>query len=399
MTILTSCEKCKSKLRFANEQAGAVVPCPKCGASLRIEGKTVADHDAFISYAKQDRQIAETIVNVLEARKLRCWIAPRNIEGGATWAASIVQAVDGTRVMVLVYSVHADRSKQVLREVERAISKGLILIPVRIGEFVMSAEMEYYLSATQWLDSTKESINDTIKGLADLIQAVKSSKLESPLPVIPTRRRFFRKVAERLVIAIGAMSSGLAAGIWFATPASNVRIEKIKDMMLQHLEAHVSYIDEPRVATSKDKIVLTARYRCHMVARDFLQRMARSGQTIVSAWTHHNQNALRIFDELEQPSSVDFNDIPLKDGLGYLEAVHGISIVVDNRALSDEGISQDAPVICSVTGEPLRSVLDRILEPLLLAYCVPDNYLSITTQVEADRHPLTAIYDVSSVVI
>ena len=49
------------------------------------------DHDVFISYASdkgdshtsRDRQAAEKICTTLESSGIRCWLAPRDILGGA----------------------------------------------------------------------------------------------------------------------------------------------------------------------------------------------------------------------------------------------------------------------------------------------------------------------------
>ena len=88
-------------------------------------------HDVFVSYATQDRTFAEAAVHALEDVGARCWYAPRDVAPGATWASDIVGAIDGARVMVLVMSCSASSSKHVFREVERAVHKGVVVVPVR----------------------------------------------------------------------------------------------------------------------------------------------------------------------------------------------------------------------------------------------------------------------------
>jgi len=41
--------------------------------------------DVFVSYAIEDKLIADAIVAKLEAAMIRCWIAPRDIPPGADW--------------------------------------------------------------------------------------------------------------------------------------------------------------------------------------------------------------------------------------------------------------------------------------------------------------------------
>ena len=110
-------------------------------------------HEVFVSYSKQDSTVASRICEALEKAGVRCWIAPRDIVPGRNWGASIVQAIGASRVLVLVLSAHSNHSQQVLREVERAVNRNIIVVPYRIDEIEPSAELEYYLSVTHWLNA------------------------------------------------------------------------------------------------------------------------------------------------------------------------------------------------------------------------------------------------------
>jgi TIR domain-containing protein len=78
-------------------------------------------HDVFISYSSKDKTIGDAVCATLEASGIRCWIAPRDIAPGADWGESIIAAIQGSRVFVLVFSGHANESQQIKREVERAV--------------------------------------------------------------------------------------------------------------------------------------------------------------------------------------------------------------------------------------------------------------------------------------
>src|SRR5256885_180831 len=91
-------------------------------------------YDVFISYASADKPWADAACAMLESRQIRCWIAPRDIVPGREWGAAIVAAIDACQIMVLIFSTQANDSPQVRREVERAVSKGLIVLPCRIED-------------------------------------------------------------------------------------------------------------------------------------------------------------------------------------------------------------------------------------------------------------------------
>ena len=91
-------------------------------------------HDLFISYSTQDKLTADAACATLEAAGVRCWIAPRDITPGIEWGAAIVAAISHCRAMLLIFSASANDSPQIRREVERAVSKGIPVIPLRIEE-------------------------------------------------------------------------------------------------------------------------------------------------------------------------------------------------------------------------------------------------------------------------
>ena len=74
-------------------------------------------HDVFISHSAVDKLLADAVCHGLEKRQIRCWIAPRDIPAGATWAGSIADAIAKSRIMLLIFSSHANTSEHVMREV------------------------------------------------------------------------------------------------------------------------------------------------------------------------------------------------------------------------------------------------------------------------------------------
>ncbi len=80
-------------------------------------------HDVFISYSSKDQTAADALCATLEAHGIPCWIATRNITYGSDYGEAIVDGIHESRVMVLVFSSHANTSPHIKREVDRAVSK------------------------------------------------------------------------------------------------------------------------------------------------------------------------------------------------------------------------------------------------------------------------------------
>lgn len=129
-------------------------------------------HDVFISHSSIDKNIADAVTAALEQAQIRCWIAPRDILPGESWGGSIIDAIEASQVMVIVFSSHSNDSKQVMREVERAVQKDVIVVPFRVEAVEPSRDMEYFLSATHWLDAVTPELGDHLQNLATTVQSL-----------------------------------------------------------------------------------------------------------------------------------------------------------------------------------------------------------------------------------
>src|SRR5579862_9572582 len=115
-------------------------------------------HDVFISYSSKDKSTADAVCAALESCGIRCWIAPRDVFPGEAYAAALVRALHESQVMVLVFSAGANQSPQVLREVERAVSRAIPILPFRIEDIPPSEAMEYFISSSHWLDALTQPL-------------------------------------------------------------------------------------------------------------------------------------------------------------------------------------------------------------------------------------------------
>src|SRR6185437_5720363 len=129
-------------------------------------------HDVFISYSSKDKPTADAVCATLESRGIRCWIAPRDVVPGEEYAAALVNALREARLMVLVFSSGANQSKHVLREVERAVSMGLPVVPLRIENVRPSAAMEYYIASRHWLDALTVPLERHLVQLAETVKVL-----------------------------------------------------------------------------------------------------------------------------------------------------------------------------------------------------------------------------------
>src|ERR1700756_2509366 len=133
--------------------------------------------DVFISHSNKDKTTAEAICHCLEANGIRCWIAPRDIQFGSDWTEGITQGISSCRVFVLVFSDSANTSDHVRREVAKAFSLGLAVIPFRTEDVAPNRSLSYFLETVHWLDAFHSPTESYFGTLSDQIKRL----LEQPV--------------------------------------------------------------------------------------------------------------------------------------------------------------------------------------------------------------------------
>jgi hypothetical protein len=148
----------------------------------------VADrYDVMISYATADRAVADRVCSRLEQKGLCCWIAPRDVVPGASYAAEVIDAINSSRALVLVLSRRANESPHVLREVERAVSKGVCVIPFKTGSFELSKPMEYLVSSQHWFAAPDPPTDASVEQLACAVARTLSAPASGGSPTADIR--------------------------------------------------------------------------------------------------------------------------------------------------------------------------------------------------------------------
>jgi uncharacterized membrane protein YhaH (DUF805 family) len=132
--------------------------------------------DVFISYPHKNKVAADATCAALEADGIRCWIAPRDVAAGAEWAASIVDAISRCRVMVLIFSEHANQSKQIHREVQQAFDNELPVVPLRVENAMPTEALAYYMGPIHWLDALTPPLESHLKRLSVAVRALLDAK-------------------------------------------------------------------------------------------------------------------------------------------------------------------------------------------------------------------------------
>ena len=128
-------------------------------------------HSVFISYSSADKDIADKVCTALEEADIKCWMAPRDILSGENWPEAIASAIQGSTVVLVVFSGSTNQSKHVVNELTMAQNKGIKVVPLKIEEAEPDGALKFYLTGAQWLE-VKSPLSG--KDLKRLVEAVVS---------------------------------------------------------------------------------------------------------------------------------------------------------------------------------------------------------------------------------
>src|SRR5437660_9562402 len=132
----------------------------------------------FLSYTTPDRARVLALADRLEATGIRVWVDRRDLVGGSTWDASIVDAIRDCTVFALTCSARSLVSPNVQQEVRLAWEEQRPILPLLLEPVPIPRELRYPLAGRQWVELLERPETDW---LPEVLRAF------AGLGVIPTR--------------------------------------------------------------------------------------------------------------------------------------------------------------------------------------------------------------------
>jgi hypothetical protein len=134
------------------------------------------DFFLFVSHVTEDRIAASQIVDELERRGVRCWIAPRDVRPGGTFDDDIADAIEACRAMLLIFSSRCNESEYIRREITVAGNMNKIIVPFRIEDVEPKRGLSVRLANLHWIDAfvARE------RAIDEVVRSVQPSSAGSP---------------------------------------------------------------------------------------------------------------------------------------------------------------------------------------------------------------------------
>lgn len=82
--------------------------------------------------------------------------------------------------MVLLLSANANASVHIPKEVERAVSKGATIVPLRIEDVTPGRSLDYFIGSVHWLDALTPPLEKHLENLALTVQKLLPERAAAP---------------------------------------------------------------------------------------------------------------------------------------------------------------------------------------------------------------------------
>ena len=128
--------------------------------------------DVFISYSRQDSEVAMQICKAFDKNAISYWIDREGVVGGQSFAERIVPAIKDSKITVFISSESSNQSPYTVKEIVIAFNNSKHIIPFRIQNISFADKLEFYLCDLNWInayDNLQGRIDDLVTSIRRLL--------------------------------------------------------------------------------------------------------------------------------------------------------------------------------------------------------------------------------------
>lgn len=107
--------------------------------------------EIFISYSSKDIDLVKRCCRKFREENLEYWVAHENAEFGGQYAATIIEEIDKCEAFVVFISDASNLSTHVINEINSAVMRNKLIVPIMVSDVKLSPAMEYYISSNHYI--------------------------------------------------------------------------------------------------------------------------------------------------------------------------------------------------------------------------------------------------------
>ena len=132
----------------------------------------------FISFSRNDLEIAEEICELLNENERKAWIYKDRLPAGAHWPEHLSRALETCQMVLFLLSKDSLNSTLCMRELNIASTEGKPILPIRLDDSKISNKDRLLMGFEQRVDATRQPKEETFRELLKAVDRVLTQKSE-----------------------------------------------------------------------------------------------------------------------------------------------------------------------------------------------------------------------------
>ncbi len=181
----------------------------------------MAQHDIFISYSRQDREVVDMICKQLEANGISYFRDIFDIAISNVFPQTLADGILSSKLVLFVASKHSFASNYTSKEVTFAYQNHIAILPLIIDESTMPTRYSFMFSDVQCLSLVNTPMQRLMEDIKKVLgEYCDTSQPNKPQPIQPqksnTKRDMGRGAVITLILALAIMVAALGgAGAYY----------------------------------------------------------------------------------------------------------------------------------------------------------------------------------------
>jgi TolB-like protein/Flp pilus assembly protein TadD len=205
------------------------------------------EEDVFVSYSREDNDKVLELTAKLRAAGVPLWMDVRNIDGAAMWGEEIVNALAKAKVLLLLVTESAVRSRNVVKEVLLASEHKRHILPVHLEPTQIPPSLKYPLAGIQHIEffhgNPDEHLKTIIRSL-ERVGVIISAPRSEPAAATGDETHSARASAQAGHGAEPSIEGDALAVLPFDNISSDSEADYFSDGLTEELIARLSLVKE-----------------------------------------------------------------------------------------------------------------------------------------------------------
>jgi adenylate cyclase len=207
--------------------------------------------DVFLSYSRDDKARVLDLAGKLRAAGVNIWIDQGGIDGAALWGESIVRALEGAKVLLLMVSPSAVSSHNVAKEVMLTSERKGHILPVHLEPTTIPIGLKYPLAGIQHIEFYHGDPGENLQAILQSLDAL-GVNITPPQAAVASGGRVPPATAGAALAAHGAESlpdGGSVAVLPFDNISPDPETDYFSDGLTEELIARLSLVSEIKLVS------------------------------------------------------------------------------------------------------------------------------------------------------